>query len=150
MQAQKELTHNEALVRLDMLAHAAVETGPLDQPPADPQPGQCWLVGSAPEREWQDAPGALACWTENGWRLSPGIDGMAAWVIDRQLWAVRTGGAWRIGEGRFASLSIAGQQVLGPRQPAVPVPSGGAVIDAEARAAIAVIVARMVAHGLVD
>jgi hypothetical protein len=116
MQAQKDLTHNEALVRLDMLAHPAVETAPLDQPPAAPQAGQCWLVGPAPVAEWQDAPGALACWTGNGWRLSPGVDGMTAWVIDRQLWAVRAGGVWRIGEGRFASLSIAGQQLLGPRQ----------------------------------
>jgi hypothetical protein len=35
-------------------------------------------------------------------------------------------------------------------QPAVPLPSGGSVIDAEARSAIAAIVARMAAHGLVD
>jgi hypothetical protein len=44
-QAQKELYHNEALARIDMALHAAVEGQPLATPPADPAVGQGWIVG---------------------------------------------------------------------------------------------------------
>lgn len=47
------------------------------------------------------------------------------------------------------ALWIAGQQVVGPQGAAVPDASGGATIDAEARAAINSLLARMRAHGII-
>lgn len=58
-QAQKEVTHNEALSLLDALLHAAIEDGPLDVPPGGPLEGQCWLVGTAPSGVWAGEAGAL-------------------------------------------------------------------------------------------
>lgn len=46
-QAQKELSHNEALIVLEMLVQPCVEALGLETPPSDPEPGQCWVVGSA-------------------------------------------------------------------------------------------------------
>ena len=46
-QAQKEITHNQALVRIDALLQPLVEAE-LSAPPAslaESQAGKCWLVG---------------------------------------------------------------------------------------------------------
>ena len=58
-QAQKEVTHNEALVLLDLLAHPAVE-GVLATPPAAPTPGQGWIIGAGATGAWSGQDGALA------------------------------------------------------------------------------------------
>jgi hypothetical protein len=49
-----------------------------------------------------------------------------------------------------AALTVNGQQVVGPRRPAIASPSGGATIDVEARAAIDVLIATFMSHGLTD
>ena len=148
-QAQKELTHNEALALVDAALHAAVESAGLDEPPSAPLPGQCWIVGPAPSGAWAGQPHALACWTESGWRFVPAVEGMCVWRKDEQLWAERRSGAWVVGEARASELVIGGAQVVGARKAAVALSGGGAVIDAEARAAIASIIDRLVAHGLI-
>jgi hypothetical protein len=58
-------------------------------------------------------------------------------------------GAWEKGHVRGAKLSVGGNQVVGARLAAVPDPAGGATIDAEARTAIASILARLRQHGLI-
>lgn len=148
-QAQKELTHNEAVVLIDAGLHAAVESAGVNAPPSSPEAGQCWIVGAAPEGAWAGAAGALACWTASGWRFLPPTVGMHVWVKDQQLWALLEEGVWTTGEARAARLVIGGEQLVGPRQPAVAAPSGGAAVDAEARTAIAAILDRLKAHGLI-
>lgn len=148
-QAQKELTHNEALALIDIALHSAVENVGLNTPPADPPQGACWIAGPVPTGAWSGHADALACWTDGGWRFVAAADGMRVWVRDQQLWATRRAGGWAIGAELAASLIMDGQQVVGGREPAVANPSGGATIDAEARAAIDAIIARLVAHGLI-
>jgi len=94
-QAQKEVTHNEALALLDLLAHPAVETHTLATPPAAPQPGQMWIVGTAATEAWAGQDGALALWTGGGWRFAPAREGMLAWVKAAQTFAWRDGTQWR-------------------------------------------------------
>jgi len=118
-QAQKDLTHNEALVLIDLGLCAAVEAAGVNAPPADPAIGQCWLVGDAPTGLWADAAGALAGWTDGGWRFLRPREGMLVWAVDQQLFVCHVAGAWRAGEGRFSTVRIDGQQVVGARQPAV-------------------------------
>lgn len=77
-QAQKEVTHNEALVMLDLLAHPAVEEA-LASPPAEPQPGRAWLVQEGAGGDWTGRDGALALWTAGGWRFAPARAGMLVW-----------------------------------------------------------------------
>lgn len=148
-QAQKELTHNEALGLIDAGIGAAAETADLSAPPATPSIGQCWLVGEAPTGLWEGHAGALACWTEGGWRFLPDIEGLTVWIKDQQLWAVREAAGWAVGVSRATQVLIGDVQVLGPRGASVAAPSGGSVIDAEARAAIGTIVDRLIAHGLI-
>src|SRR3546814_12478100 len=66
-QAQKEVTHNEALTLLDALVQPVVEAGPQNSPPLAPAVGQCWLVGAAPTAEWSAAAGTVAPLISGGW-----------------------------------------------------------------------------------
>lgn len=148
-QAQKELIHNEALALIDIAASAAVVSAGGDAPPADPEEGQCWIVGDAPAGAWSGHAGALASWSANGWRFVAPVEGMTVRVLDQKLPALREDGAWRIGPVDAARIEIGGVQVLGARQPAIADPAGGSVVDVEARAAIATLLAGLRAHGLV-
>jgi hypothetical protein len=147
-QAQKELTHNEALVLLDMLAMAAV-AGVAAVPPAAPVPGECWIVGPQPGGAWAGAAGKLACWTASGWRFLAPQAGMRVWRIDLAVEAQWRAGEWRTGEVCARRLIVEGEPVVGPRQPAIALPVGGATVDAEVRAALGAIVAALKAHGLI-
>ncbi len=77
-QAQKEITHNEALVRIDALLEplieAEVSTLPAVQSGA--QAGKCWLVGSSPSGEWTGKSGQIACWNGGGWYFITPTEGM--------------------------------------------------------------------------
>lgn len=154
-QAQKELAHNEALARIDALLHACVEAVGVDDPPAAPAAGQAWIVGAAPTGDWAGQAGALAAWTEGGWRFVAPVPGMTAWSrADGLLARYDRGGGdpggWTLGVVAAQRVEVGGVQVLGARRPAVPIPAGGVTIDAEARAGIAAIVAALIGHGLVD
>lgn len=149
-QAQKELFHNEALLLADALVQPCVEALGLDAPPSDPVPGQCWIVGSTPAGAWAGSAGALALWTEGGWRFAAPREGMVAWVADEELVARHVSGAWRLGRLTAAQLVIDGEQVVGARAAAIAEPDGGSVVDGEARAAIEAILLALRAHGLID
>jgi hypothetical protein len=149
-QAQKELFHNEALVLVDGLLHAAVEGGALSAPPAAPAAGQCWIVAAAAGGAWSDRDHALAIWTDGGWRFAAPVPGMLVWNKAAGHWLHWSGSAWSSGEIPAAKLMIGGQQVVGERQPTVPSPSGGTIIDAEARAAIESLIVALRSHGLID
>jgi len=130
-QAQKEMTHNEALTALDLLIQPVVLATGLDVPPTGATPGQCWIVGTAPTGAWAGQAGAVAGWTDGGWRFAPPREGMSAWSVADGGLARRLAGTWRIA----------------PR-PVVADPAGGTTTDLEARAAIAAILAALRAHGL--
>lgn len=118
-QAQKEVTHNEALVRIDALLHPVVE-GQLAAPPTpsgDSDAGKCWLIANSAGGIWAGHDGDIACWTGNGWRYVPAKPGMRIWNVAASSSVTRTGDGWV-----FTS--------------SVDYPSGGTVIDLEARAAI--------------
>jgi hypothetical protein len=149
-QAQKEVTHNEALVLLDAGIGASAESVGLNAPPASPAIGQCWIVGPAPQAGWTGRAHSLAVWTEGGWRFLPAIEGMRVWLKDQQLWATRRTTAWIVGEEVTTRLLVGGVQVVGNRGAAIAGPAGGPTIDTEARAAIEAILARLRAHGLID
>jgi hypothetical protein len=148
-QAQKEMFHNEALVRIDAGLHAAVEAAGAETPPATPTVGESWLLGALPSGAWSGKPHQLAIFTEGGWRFLAPTVGMTAWDKGDGLMRRWTGSAWS-GELTAERLAVGGLQVVGERQPAVPSPSGGTVIDAEARAAVSAVIATLMSHGLID
>ena len=148
-QAQKEMTHNEALARLDLLTQASVAMVGIDTPPADPTTGQCWIVGNDPTGAWSGQGGALASWTAGGWRFVEPREGMAVWSQADDCSAVFTDGQWQVGRVAAAALVIGGVQVVGARAGPIVAPTGGVTVDAEARAALTAVLAALRTHGLV-
>jgi hypothetical protein len=149
-QAQKEMTHNEALALLDIAVQPVVQAVAPAGVPTAPVAGQCWIVGASPTGDWSGQAGALAAWTAGGWRFVAPFEGMTAWSIVDGLVVRRAGSAWVVGEVTAAKLSVGGQQVVGPRRPAISAPSGGTVVDIQARASIAAMLLSLTAHGLIS
>ena len=149
-QAQKELFHNEALLRADALLHPAVEGGPVAAPPADPLPGQSWIVADGASGALSGHDGELAVWTGGGWRFVAPLAGMLVWQKAAARWVHWTGEAWSGGELPASALVVDGEQVVGPRQASVPSPSGGTIIDAQAREAVSAVIVALRSHGLIE
>jgi hypothetical protein len=118
-QAQKELTHNEALVAIDTLLHPVIE-GVMNTPipslnAADA--GKCWRVGSAPTGLWLNHSGQIASWTGDGWRYVIPSDGMQVFNQANGAFSIYRSSTW--------SEAIA-----------ITDPINGNNVDVEARAAI--------------
>ncbi|HEX8215755.1 MAG TPA: DUF2793 domain-containing protein [Allosphingosinicella sp.] len=148
-QAQKELYHNEALARVDALLHAAIEGPALVHPSPQPEEGQCWLVAAGAEAAWSGKDHQLAAWTSGGWRFIVPNEGMCVWNKATGYWVHWNGTSWSSGELPVARIQVGGQQVVAGRQPPILNPSGGTTIDAQARAAIAQVIATLMSHGLI-
>jgi hypothetical protein len=148
-QAQKEIYHNEALVRLDLLTQATAQDIAGNIPPEDPGPGQCWIIGSAPQGAWLGHPQEIAGWTEGGWRFVTPLEGMQLWLDPTRGLARYTQGGWRTGETHGRVL-VDGKQIVGPRVAAIAEPEGGTVVDAPARAAITAVLVALREHGLIE
>lgn len=149
-QAQKELSHNEALTAIDMIAQPYALATNATVPPTSPAIGECWLLGISPTGAWAGQAQALACWTVVGWRFAAPVAGMEVRIAGNEGFARFVGGAWHEGALTGAMLSIAGEPVVGPREPAIDNPVGGTTADDEARDAIAAILATLRTHGLIE
>lgn len=148
-QAQKELYHNEALALVDLALQATVKSVGRDAPPADPLPGECWIVGAAPTGAWTGHPAALAGWTGGGWRFVGPVAGMAVWSEADRLTAQYESGGWAVGKQRVNAVLVDDLPVVGARRGAIAVPQGGTTVDVEARAALSAILAALRGHGLI-
>lgn len=128
-QAQKEAFVNEALARLDALVQTVVD-GERDGPPTSPERGDCFIVGEGASGAWSGHTGAIAIWAEGQWLFTPAFEGMQAYDLDSASVATyRADSGWR----RLAVPAL---------------PSGGAVQDIEARAAIAALAASLRSLGI--
>ena len=66
-QAQKHVTHNEALILLDALVQLVVEAFSATTPPAAPDDGEVWALGPDPTGAWAGQGGKLAARANGGW-----------------------------------------------------------------------------------
>ncbi|PCG09775.1 hypothetical protein COA17_08005 [Sphingomonas ginsenosidimutans] len=148
-QAQKERTHNEALALLDLAVQAVVKGIGVQIPPADPEPGDSWIVGDAPQGAWTGHAGMLAGWTDGGWRFVATRPGWRVWEAAQQVPATRTTAGWESGVTRAARIVIDGTQVVGGQRPAIADPVGGETVDAPARTAIVAILEALRTHGMI-
>jgi len=148
-QAGKELTHNEALTRLDMLVQPAVVAIGANNPPATPVSGQCWVVGAAPSGAWIGHAAELAGWTEGGWRFVVPGEGFDAWCISSAKPIAYRNGVWHEGDVFADRVMVGGQRVVGARAAAIAAPAGGTVVDEGARQAITAVLVALRQHGLI-
>ena len=94
-QAQKHITHNEALELLDAIVQLKCESIDLTTPPQSPSEGQCWAVPSGALGSWAGQDGKLATWRGGGWLFLAPKDGWLMWcAADTTLYA-RSSGDWQ-------------------------------------------------------
>lgn len=149
-QAQKELFHNEALARIDMLLHGEVQSADEAVPPAAPDAGMCWIVAAGASDAWAGYDGAVACWTEGGWRFAAPKRGLSLWVADRGHMMRYDGSDWNDDIFRSDGIYIDDLRVISSRKAGITDPAGGATVDGEARTALIAILQRLRSHGLIE
>ncbi|MBL8790222.1 MAG: DUF2793 domain-containing protein [Rhizobiales bacterium] len=93
-QAQKHVTHNEALTILDILVQASAKSRHEASPPATPANGDRYLVPSGASAEWATATGKLAVFSDGGWRFHAPREGWRLWIDDEDKLIVYDGSAW--------------------------------------------------------
>lgn len=93
-QAQKHVTVNEALARIDALAAGQVETVGGTTPPADPIDGEVHVVGSGPTGDWTGQDGQFAIFSNGGWLFVPPWTGARIWSIESGAALVFNGSTW--------------------------------------------------------
>ena len=93
-QAQKHVTHNEALRLLDAMVQLAVIDRSRTAPPASPAQGDRHIVASGATGAWAGWDNAVAYWVDGAWtRLAPRA-GWTAWSVDDEVLLVFDGAAW--------------------------------------------------------
>jgi hypothetical protein len=93
-QAQKHVTHNDALRMLDTLVQLAVLDRDLTAPPGSPAEGQRWIVKPAATGAWTGHNNAIAAWQDGVWQFSVPQAGWIAFVVDEGTLVAWDGSAW--------------------------------------------------------
>lgn len=95
-QAQKHVTVNEGLSRLDALVQPCVVSRTVTAQPAAPADGAMWIrPAAATGADWAAAPvHSLMRFEAGAWEAIVPAAGFTAWVVDEGLMAVFDGTAW--------------------------------------------------------
>ncbi|MEM1371666.1 MAG: DUF2793 domain-containing protein [Pseudomonadota bacterium] len=93
-QAQKHVTHNEALRVLDTLVQLRISAFDAVTPPTSPDLGSCFALGADPELDWAGQDGRVAVAEETGWRFVTPDEGWVAWDQTSSQLRVYSGGVW--------------------------------------------------------
>ena len=106
-QAQKHVTHNEALRLLDAMVQLSVLDRTRTTPTASPADGNRHLVASGATGLWAGWDLNIAFWVDGAWtRLVPRT-GWLSWVAAEGIFLVWTGSAWEVvGEPRDVSDAV--------------------------------------------
>lgn len=141
-QAQKEYTHNEALLLVDNLLNPSI-LSILDNPDTitdmtdahqtaaneSSNKTMAWLISNQPNGLWSQRANQIAIMKDNGFRYIEPLDGMRIFNAQSGCMMVYREGAWYMA-------------------PTLDAPSGGSVIDSQARESIAAILDNLQQFGL--
>ena len=93
-QAQKHVTHNEALSLLDGIVQLSVADRDLAAPPDDPEEGARYIVAAGATGDWTGWDGDVAILAGGGWMRLPVRTGWRAYLEDEGELVVHDGTAW--------------------------------------------------------
>lgn len=94
-QAQKHITHNEALLQLDALLHLAVISRSLAAPPASPVDGDRYLIAASATGDWLAHSDQIAYREAGSWRFAIPKTGWRLWVAAESMFLLFDGATWR-------------------------------------------------------
>ena len=93
-QAQKHVTHNEALRGLDALVQMTVLGTSEQTPPGAPQPGDSHIVASGGQSEWAGHDTEIAVFDGTAWVFYPPRIGWRCWNANAKQYLVFDGADW--------------------------------------------------------
>ena len=95
-QAQKHVTMNEGLARLDMAAAGRVETMVLSSPPASPVEGEAHIISEGAGDAWAGHDRKVAAYLNGGWDFIAPWAGWKLWVAGSSGFAMFDGASWNL------------------------------------------------------
>lgn len=107
-QAQKHVTHNEALSQLDMLVQLVVETFDATVPPVGPAEGETHALGTGASGAWAGHDGELASWSGGAWRFIALQEGWRGFGRSTGELRIYRGGTWQLVRGETQNLDLLG------------------------------------------
>lgn len=93
-QAQKHITHNEAIEALDVLVQPVVESRVLATPPVTPLAGEAWIVPAGATGAWSGHGGEIAAFQSGAWSFHDPAPGWQVYDRSDQTQLVFDAGAW--------------------------------------------------------
>ncbi len=93
-QAQKHVTHNEAIRALDAVVQLSVLDRHLAAPPSAPAEGDRYIVGPAASGDWATHEADIAAFQDGAWAFFAPVEGWLAWVRDEDRLMVFDGSGW--------------------------------------------------------
>jgi hypothetical protein len=112
-QAQKHVTHNEALQVLDAVVQLSVLDRNLTAPPANPAEGARYIVSPVATGGWAGQDGKIACFLDGAWDFHAPAEGWLAWVADEDTLLAWNGSAWIAASSNVEQLSNGTVKKLG-------------------------------------
>ncbi len=98
-QAQKHVTHNEALTALDALVQLSVLDKDLAEPPIGPSEGDRYIVPAGAGGAWTGKAGQVAAFQGGAWAFYLPGTGWLAFVADEGVLRAFDGAAWQLQSG---------------------------------------------------
>lgn len=93
-QAQKHVTHNEALLILDALVQLTVASADQTDPPGVPAAGDRYILPTGATGAWSGHDTEVAAWVDSDWLFLPPAPGWIAWVADQEVQMRFDGTGW--------------------------------------------------------
>lgn len=104
-QAQKHVTHNEAIRALDAVVQIGVADRDLTAPPASPTEGSRYIVAAGGSGDWSGHDGEVAAWQDGAWMFYAPVEGWLAWVADEDVLVAWSGTTWVTAGGGGGGVS---------------------------------------------
>lgn len=93
-QAQKHVTHNLALKRLDALTQASVIDRTHTAPPASPADSDCYIIAATATGAWAGKENKIAAYVDGAWTYFSPVQGWLVYDQDNDDLVTYNGSAW--------------------------------------------------------
>ncbi|HAH10098.1 MAG TPA: hypothetical protein DCL54_18280 [Alphaproteobacteria bacterium] len=110
-QAQKHVTVNSALQKLDLLVQLGVQSRTLAAPPVNPTDGSRYIVAAAPTGAWAGQAGKVAAWQDGVWTFLTPRAGWTAWVEGENRLVFHDGANWIESAGNLTLATLTAAKV---------------------------------------
>ncbi len=111
-QAQKHVTVNDALVRIDAATQLSVRSATEQAPPASVAEGDIYIIAPAASGAWSNRSGQVAIWSNGGWVFLTPIQGWRAWSMAAASVLFYDGTAWQPGAAAVTSGGASTRNII--------------------------------------